>query len=147
MKKTYQNQMKISFPSLSVNEGLARSAVAVFASQLNPTLEELADIKCAVSEAVTNAIVHGYSGGCGTVFLTVKYIDRTVRIEVRDKGRGIEDIALARSPLYTTDKTGERSGMGFAVMESFCDRVLVRSAVGAGTTIVLEKKLSPMLRV
>ncbi len=118
--KRSDNYMKLYLPSLSVNEGLARSAVASFIAQLNPTIEEISDIKCAVSEAVTNAIVHGYKYEVGTIYIGVKYFgDRTVVIEVKDKGCGIENVSLAMTPLFTTDTTGERSGMGFAVSRGF----------------------------
>ena len=141
--KRSDNYMKLYLPSLSVNEGLARSAVASFVAQLNPTIEEISDIKCAVSEAVTNAIVHGYKYKLGDIYIGVKYYeDRTVVIEIKDKGCGIEDVELARTPLYTTDSAGERSGMGFTVMESFCDKVRVSSGCGKGTTVTLYKRLA-----
>lgn len=137
------NEMKIQLPAISVNEGMARASVAAFCAQLNPTIDELADIKCAVSEAVTNCIVHGYRERAGDIYIKIKlYGDRTVNIEVKDRGCGISDIKKARTPLYTTDNTGERSGMGFTVMESFCDSVKVTSKVGAGTSVILKKKLS-----
>lgn len=136
------NQMKIYLPSLSVNEGIARSAVAIFISQLNPTIEEISDIKCAVSEAVTNAIVHGYKYESGVIYIGVKFFsDRTVIIEVKDKGCGIEDVELAMTPLYTTDNSGERSGMGFAVMQTFMDKLEVLSKKGEGVRIRMTKKL------
>ena len=137
-----ENEMKLILPSLSVNEGMARAAVAAFCAQLDPEAVELADIKCAVSEAVTNCIVHGYRNTAGMIYITVSlYEDRTVRIEIRDRGCGIEDVSVARQPLYTTDAEGERSGMGFTVMESFCDKVRVRSKCGKGTTVTLYKCL------
>ena len=140
--KRAENQMKLYLPSLSINESVARSAVAVFVSQLNPTIEEISDVKCAVSEAVTNSIVHGYKFEAGLIYIGVKYYDdRTVVIEITDKGCGIEDVKLAMTPLFTTDTTGERSGMGFAVMQTFMDRLEVRSAVGKGVRILMEKKL------
>ena len=140
--KCAENQMKLYLPSLSVNESVARSAVAVFIAQLNPTIEELSDIKCAVSEAVTNAIVHGYKYEVGTIYIGVKYYsDRTVVIEIKDKGCGIENVSLAMTPLYTTDTTGERSGMGFAVMGTFMDRLDVYSKKGEGVRILMSKKL------
>ena len=139
MKKPCSNYIKMEFPSVSANEALARSAVAAFAAQLDPTLDELADIRTAVSEAVTNAIVHGYREGKGPVFLTATLTDRpSVRIRVRDKGVGIADIKQARQPLFTT-MAGERAGLGFAVMESLMDRVHVHSKPGVGTTVTLEK--------
>ena len=137
------NKMQIKFPALSVNEGLARGVVAVFVSQLDPEVGELADVKCAVSEAVTNCIVHGYRHTDGYVTLTAYILEgRIVKIEVKDKGCGIPDVAQARQPLYTTDAAGERSGMGFTVMESFTDGVKVSSKVGRGTTVTLCKRLS-----
>lgn len=134
--------MKLSLPSLSVNEGIARAAVAAFCAQLNPTAVEIADIKCAVSEAVTNCTVHAYRDTVGEIAITVKLCEgRLVQIEIRDRGCGIEDVRQAREPLYTTDAEGERSGMGFTVMESFCDGVNVSSRVGRGTTVTLIKRL------
>lgn len=138
----YQNEMKLRLPSLSVNEGMARAAVAAFCARLDPTPTELADIKCAVSEAVTNAIVHAYRDCVGYIYITVRlYEGNNVRIEIKDKGCGIEDVELARRPLYTTDAAGERSGMGFTVMESFCDKVRVLSGCKKGTTVTLFKRL------
>ena len=147
MKKMYQrkvavNQLKTEFFALSENEGLARSVVCAFAAQCGPSVSELADVRCAVSEAVTNAIVHGYAarGGKNTVYIhTTLYADRSIRIVVRDKGRGIEDIAKAMEPLYTTDETGERSGMGFSIMQSFMDSVRVLSRPGLGTSVMMKK--------
>ena len=142
MKKS-DNHMKLYIPSLSVNEGLARQAVASFVAQLNPTIEEISDIKCAVSEAVTNSIVHGYKFKEGIIYIGVKYYcDRTVVIEIRDNGCGIEDVQKAMTPLYTTDTTGERSGMGFAVMQTFMDKLDVRSIRDQGVRIIMTKKLS-----
>lgn len=143
MKKQCINRLTCTLPALSSNESVARSLVAAFISLPDPTLEELADIRCAVSEAVTNAIVHGYRGTTGEIYISVKlYDDRTVRIEVKDRGVGIADIEEARRPLFTTDTSGERSGMGFAVMEAFTDRLRVFSTPGRGTRVVLEKRLS-----
>ena len=140
-----ENEMSLSLPSYSVNEGMARSAVAAFCAQLNPTAVELADIKCAVSEAVTNCIVHGYRDTVGTVRMTVKLCQgRIVRIEIVDKGCGIADVKQARQPLFTTDAAGERSGMGFTVMESFTDGVRVSSKPGKGTTVTMVKVLSEL---
>ena len=136
------NEMKLQMPSLSVNESMARAAVAAFCAQMDPEATELADIKCAVSEAVTNCIVHGYRDTVGILYITVRlYEDRTVRIEIKDRGCGIEDVRVARQPLYTTEAAGERSGMGFTVMESFCDKVKVLSKCGKGTTVTLYKCL------
>ena len=134
------NRMRLQLPADSVNEGVARAAVAAFCSQCNPTVTELADIKCAVSEAVTNCIVHAYRACEGEIYITVRLLaNGGVRIWVRDKGCGIADVEKAREPLFTTDAAGERSGMGFTVMESFMDGLSVRSAPGEGTTVVLTK--------
>ena len=140
--KVKENQMKMYLPSLSINESVARSAVAVFIAQLNPTIEEISDIKCAVSEAVTNAIVHGYKYEPGEIYIGVKYnSQRKVEIEIKDKGCGIEDVTLAMTPLFTTDTSGERSGMGFAVMQTFMDNLEVYSKKDKGVRILMEKKL------
>ena len=137
-----ENEMQLTLPSLSVNEGMARSAVAAFCAQLNPTALELADIKCAVSEAVTNCIVHAYRDAVGEIFIGVKLCEgRLIRIDIRDRGCGIADVRQARQPLFTTDAEGERSGMGFTVMENFCDELRVSSRVGRGTTVALLKRL------
>ena len=137
------NELKLTLPALSVNEGVARAIVGAFCAQLNPTLEEIADLKCAVSEAVTNCIVHGYEGGGGLIYISVAlYDDRSIAVTVRDRGCGIPDVALARTPLYTTNTDGERSGMGFSVMETFTDSLSVRSRVGAGTRVSMKKRLS-----
>lgn len=137
-----ENEMALSLPSLSVNEGMARAAVSAFCAQLNPTAVELADIKCAVSEAVTNCIVHAYRGEIGEICIGVKLCEgRLIQIEIKDKGCGIPDVKKAREPLFTTDAENERSGMGFTVMENFCDDLRVRSRVGKGTTVTLLKRL------
>lgn len=137
-----ENQFTMQLPALSVNEGVARSAVAVFCAQLNPTAVELADLKCAVSEAVTNCIVHAYRETEGEIRITVKLCEgRLVQVEIKDRGCGIADVKQAREPLFTTDAENERSGMGFTVMESFCDSVRVHSKPGRGTTVVLVKRL------
>ena len=134
------NEFKIKMPSLSANEAMARSVVAAFCSQIDPSAAEIADIKCAVSEAVTNCIVHGYRDTIGTIYIDIKLLDdRVVRVDIKDKGCGIEDVKAARVPLFTTDAANERSGMGFTVMESFCDTVRVRSKVGKGTCVTLFK--------
>lgn len=134
-----KNRMKLSFPSVSYNEGFSRAAVSAFILPLNPTVAEVADIKTAVSEAVTNAIVHAYPDTVGTVYIDAKITDdNRVVIRIRDTGVGIEDVARAMEPLYTTS-SDERAGLGFAVMQSFSDRVRVRSKVGKGTTVTLEK--------
>ena len=137
------NCMKFRFPSLSVNESSARSVVAAFSAQADPTTGELADIKCVVSEAVTNSIVHAYPDAIGEIYISVQLLEgRALKIEIKDKGKGIEDVAMARTPLYTTSPETERSGMGFTVMESFTDKMTVRSKPGKGTTVVLLKRLS-----
>ena len=136
------NKMQMKFPALSVNESMARAAVAVFVSQLDPEVTALADIKCAVSEAVTNCIVHGYRGCEGAITVTVSLLEgRVVKVEIKDRGCGIPDVKAARQPLFTTDAAGERSGMGFTVMESFMDSLRVTSKVGQGTTVTLFKCL------
>lgn len=139
---TVRNVMKMKLPSLSVNEGMARAAVAAFCVQTDVSATDLADIKCAVSEAVTNCIVHAYRDTIGEIQLTVTIFNRgLIRIEIKDRGCGIEDVRQAREPLYTTDREGERSGMGFTVMESFCDGIRVSSAPQKGTTVVLFKRV------
>lgn len=133
------NEMKLEFLSKSQNESFARSVVAAFISQLDPTIDELADVKTAVSEAVTNSIIHGYECQNGHVTVVAKIMGRTVEIEIKDYGKGIENIDLARQPLYTSKPEMERSGMGFTVMETFMDNVEVDSQPGMGTTIRLIK--------
>ena len=136
------NEMKCTFPSLSVNEAYARTAVTAFAAQLDLTIEEIADIRTAVSEAVTNAIVHGYRGTTGIIELCVKLLEGSeVYIRIKDSGCGIPDVAQAMEPLYTTAAAEERAGLGFAVMESFMDKLSVKSRVGRGTTVVMRKRL------
>ena len=142
MKGRVLNSMHLVLPSYSVNEGIARGAVAAFCAQLNPTAVELADIKCAVSEAVTNCIVHAYREEIGEITIEVKLCEgRLIRIDIRDKGCGIENVKQAREPLFTTDAAGERSGMGFTVMESFSDELRVISRREKGTTVTLLKRL------
>lgn len=139
MKKT--NEFRLTIDSKSINEGFARVAVSAFVATLDPTLEELADLKTAVSEAVTNAIVHGYRDTCGKIYITTTIYDTsTVKITIRDKGCGIENVTEAMTPLFTTGE-GERAGLGFTVMESFCDKVRVRSLLGKGTSVTLIKKI------
>ncbi|MDR1065054.1 MAG: anti-sigma F factor, partial [Oscillospiraceae bacterium] len=134
--------VKLEFLSRSVNEGFARASVAVFAAQLDPTLDELNDIKTAVSEAVTNCIVHAYPDSVGKIFVRARvFPDNSVEITVRDKGLGIPDIERAREPMFTTGGD-ERSGMGFTIMESFMDRVKIRSAPGRGTTVTMRRTVS-----
>ncbi len=140
---TVTNEMKLVLPSLSVNEGTARAVVAAFCSQLNPTATEIADIKCAISEAVTNCIVHAYRNTVGAIYINVRlYEEKMVRVSVRDCGCGIADVKRAREPLYTSDAENERSGMGFTVMENFMDKLTVRSRVGKGTTVTMYKRIS-----
>lgn len=137
-----RNEMKLQFPGKSANEGFARAAVAAFVAQLDPTIDELADIKTAVSEAVTNCIVHAYRDTIGVVYIHAKlYEDNRICIKIRDKGCGIEDIDKAMEPLYTTSPEGERAGLGFAVMQSFMDKVKVTSKPKKGTCVVLTKQL------
>ena len=136
------NEMKLSFPSRSANEAFARTALSAFTAAMDPTIEELADIKTAVSEAVTNAIVHGYREEIGTVYIHAKILEKNrIVIRIRDTGCGIQDVKQAMEPLYTTCTTGERSGLGFAVMEAFMDKVKVRSRPGHGTSDTLEKTI------
>ena len=136
-----QNEMKLSFESRSINEGFARCAVAAFVMSLDPTVSELSDIKTAVSEAVTNVIVHAYGDASGTVYIHAQITDTgRVIIRIRDKGCGIENVPRAMEPLFTTGGE-DRAGLGFAVMQSFMDKVSVRSKEGKGTTVTLEKAI------
>jgi len=164
IRKHIINQMKTEFRAISENEGLSRAMICAMIAQMDVTVEELADVRCAISEAVTNAVVHAYrdrregsaadeqsqSGETfddsrATVYiLTTLYDDRSAKIIIRDRGCGIPDIRRAMEPLYTTDETGERSGMGFAIMQSFMDTVKVKSAAGRGTTVELRKKFAPI---
>ena len=130
------NEMKLEMKSKSNNEAFARIVVAAFASQLDPTLEELADIKTAVSEAVTNCIIHGYDGKEGIIHINCKLVDKSIEIEIIDYGKGIENIEMAKQPLYTSKPDLDRSGMGFTIMESFMDDVKIESIVGVGTKII-----------
>ena len=142
MKKPL-NEMTLVFWSRSANEGFSRAAAAAFFSQLDPTVEELADIKTAVSEAVTNCIVHAYRDTLGKIKLTARiYEGGGVYIQIKDSGCGIADVKKAMEPLFTTCETGERAGLGFAVMQSFMDKGSVRSAPGKGTTVTLRRTLS-----
>lgn len=135
------NELKLTVDSKSINEGFSRVAIGSFCACLDPTVEELTDIRTAVSEAVTNAIVHGYKEKMGKIYITVSILENSsVRIKVRDKGVGIADIKKAMEPLYTT-AGDERAGLGFAVMESFTDKIKVRSAEGKGTTVTLIKSI------
>lgn len=140
---SHTNEVTMTFLSRSANEGFARTAAACFAAQLDPTLDELGDVKTAVSEAVTNAIVHAYPDQIGKVTLRMRlFPDHTLELMIRDWGVGIPDIDKARTPLYTTGNE-ERSGMGFTIMESFMDTLKVRSIAGKGTTITMRKRFSP----
>lgn len=146
MKTKASNEVTMEFPSRSSNESFARAAAASFAAQMDPTLNELEDIKTAVSEAVTNAIVHGYPDAIGKVLVRVRVCPGNVlELTVKDHGRGIPDVDRARQPMYTTGGE-ERSGMGFTIMESFMDTVTVRSAVNKGTTVTMKKKLASRVR-
>ena len=137
-----KNSFSMTVQSRSANEGFARAVVSAFASQLDPTLEEISDIKTAVSEAVTNCIVHAYDSGVGKIYITAELTDdNVIKIKIRDRGRGIENIEKAMEPLFTT-VGGERAGLGFAVMMSFMDNVKVRSTVGKGTSIIMIKKIN-----
>lgn len=136
------NEFRMTIDSRSVNESFSRAVVAAFAAQLDPTVEEINDIKTAVSEAVTNCIVHGYKNSLGKIYITVKiYENNSVVISIRDKGCGISDIKKAREPLFTT-LGGDRAGLGFSVMESFMDKIVVRSKVNSGTCVTLYKKIN-----
>ena len=139
--KASTNTFTIRFDARSCNEAFARGVVSAFVAQLDPTITELADIKTAVSEAVTNCIVHAYRDTVGKIYITGSISGDTVRIAVRDTGAGIEDIALAMTPEYTTAPEGERSGLGFSVMAAFMDRVRVRSRPGKGTTVTLTNRI------
>ncbi|MDE5569777.1 MAG: anti-sigma F factor [Ruminococcus sp.] len=137
------NEIKFTIPSLSVNEGTARAVVSSFIVQTDPTVEELSDIRTAVSEAVTNCIVHGYRNSHGAIEITVRLMpNREIYIRIKDSGCGIPDIEQAMQPLFTTAPEEERSGLGFSVMESFMDRLTVKSRIGRGTTVTMRKKLS-----
>lgn len=146
MKTKAINEMTLEFPSRSSNEGLARSVAACFAAQMDPTLNELEDIKTAVSEAVTNAIVHGYPDSIGKVQIKLRiYEGNVLELVIKDHGRGIPDINKAREPMFTTGGE-ERSGMGFTIMESFMDKLSVRSVPGRGTSVSMKKKLAPRVK-
>lgn len=137
------NEIKFSMPSHSVNESTARAVVSSFLVQLNPTVEELSDIRTAVSEAVTNSIVHGYRNSKGKIEITARLLpNREIFIKIKDKGCGIDDIKQAMEPLFTTAPEEERSGLGFSVMQSFTDKLTVKSKKNKGTTVIMRKKLS-----
>ena len=139
-----ENQFELTLPALSENEGFARQCVSAFLLRFDPTVTELADLRTAVSEAVTNCVVHGYKGmPGGQIYISVRcFAGRKVVIRIKDKGCGMADPEKCREPLYTTDTSGERGGMGFAIMESFTDQMKVKTGVGKGTTVTLVKKLS-----
>ena len=135
----HENEMEFTFESRSVNEGFARVAVAAFMTQLNPTLEEVSDVKTAVSEAVTNAIIHGYEKEVNKIWIRCRLNEQTLYIEVEDHGQGISDVEKAMEPLFTTKPELERSGMGFSFMEAFMDGIEVESEVGKGTIVKMQK--------
>lgn len=136
-----REEFRMEMESLSRNEEFARVVIAVFASRLNPTLEELDDLKTAVSEAVTNAVIHGYQGREGIIYIEAAAEEQTLEVVVRDKGIGIADVEKAMEPMYTSDTSGERSGMGFSFMEAFMDEVQVESSPGGGTTVRMKKRI------
>lgn len=141
------NEMKLRLPARSINESVFRAIISAFAAELDPTVEELGDLRCAVSEAVTNCIVHAYKGkdpDTSYIYVSVRlYEPREISVEISDNGCGIADVALARTAAYTTGETGERCGMGFLVMESFTDSLTVKSRLGRGTTVLMRKILKP----
>ncbi len=137
------NEMEVSFLSVPENEAFARVVIAAFAVQLSPTMSEIADVKTAVSEAVTNAIVHGYEGTRGMVTMRARIDGATLAIEITDRGKGIPNVRQAMEPFYTTHPEQERSGMGFAVMQTFMDEVDVRSTPGSGTSVCMRKRIRP----
>ena len=142
------NEMKLRLPAISVNEAVARTCICSFVAELNPTVEEVGDLRLAVSEAVTNAIVHAYrglgEGERGFVYISVRLYDtREVSVEISDNGCGIENLEEAMQPMFTTGEAGERCGMGFLVMENFTDRLSVKTKVGRGTTVLMRKFLKP----
>lgn len=136
-----ENYFKISFPSRSVNEAFARMTVSAFCMQFDPTIEQLNDIKTAVSEAVTNCVVHAYPDNVGTVYITAKLKNNILTVTVKDKGVGISDIQQAMQPMFTTDVKTERAGLGFAVMQTFMDKIKVYSTVDKGTRVVMTKNI------
>lgn len=147
MKEQFENEMKLEFISKSSNEAFARIAVAAFVSQLDPTIEELSDIKTAVSEAVTNCIIHGYENKIGIVKIIGKIKENEIILEISDSGKGIENIDIAKEPLYTTKPNLERSGMGFTIMESFMDKIGIESIVNLGTKITMSKIIKKQNKV
>ena len=142
MENVYENKMKLEFLSKSNNEAFARITVASFASQLDPSIEEISDIKTAVSEAVTNSIIHGYEENQGIIKIECTLFANSIEIEISDKGKGIENIEKAKEPLYTSKPELERSGMGFTIMESFMDELKIESVVGVGTKITMKKVIN-----
>ena len=145
--KRIVNEMKLRLPAKSVNESVCRAVICAFSAELDPTVEELGDLRCAVSEAVTNCIVHAYKGkdpDASYIYISVRLYDtREISVEISDNGCGIADVELARTPSYTTGEMGERCGMGFLVMESFTDSLTVKSRLGRGTTVLMRKILKP----
>lgn len=141
MKNVYENEMKLEFLSKSNNESFARITIAAFVAQLDPTIEEISDIKTAVSEAVTNCIIHGYEEKEGTVKIECKLFANSIEIEISDNGKGIENVEKARQALYTSKPELERSGMGFTIMESFMDEVKIESVLGLGTKVTMKKMI------
>ena len=141
MKGLYDNEMKLEFTSKTSNEAFARITVAAFVSQLDPTIDEVSDIKTAVSEAVTNSIIHGYEDEEGIVRIVAKLFGNSIEIEISDNGKGIKNVEEAMKPLYTSKPNLERSGMGFTIMESFMDDIKVESAIGLGTKVTMRKKI------
>lgn len=137
-----ENKFKLSFPSKSINESFARMAVSAFCMQFDPTIEQINDIKTAVSEAVTNCVVHAYPDQIGTIYITADIKENTLTISVKDKGIGISDVKKAMEPMFTTDTQNERAGLGFAVMQAFMDKVKVFSNPGKGTRVVMTKIIS-----
>ncbi len=147
MMKKIINEMKLRLPAKSINEGVCRAVISAFSAELNPTVEELGDLRCAVSEAVTNCIVHGYKGvdpNFSYIYISVRLYDsREITVEISDNGCGIADVLQAMQPAYTTGGDGERCGMGFLVMQSFTDSLTVKSKLGRGTTVLMRKILKP----
>ena len=146
-KMSVKNEMRMEFSSNSENESLARTVISAFVARLDPTLEELADIKTAVSEAVTNAIIHGYEKSPGMVHMYAKVEDNVITIEISDQGTGIENLEKAMEPMYTTKPELDRSGMGFAFMEAFMDELDVQSELGKGTVICMKKNLYSVMHI
>ena len=142
MKSRIINEMKLTLPSIPENEAVARGCVSQLLSRADPTVTELADVRCAVSEAVTNCVVHAYKNTVGPIYINARlYEDGRFTVKIADKGCGIPDVSLAMTPLYTTDSAGERSGMGFAIMQTFADKVTVKSKVDSGTCVFMEKQI------